>query len=122
MTRSAGEHSDPSDRGSGRGRTTESECLRVDSEDGVIHGDPRRLARRRVPAYAAEGLADLPLPAAQVGSKDRLLVDVGDLGRAGVFSITTVHEIALAGGAEVANPFRVRARRDEKAVAVEAAG
>src|SRR5262249_4826303 len=54
---------------------------------------------------SAEELADLPLPAAEVGAQDHLLLGIGELGGTEVLAAPAEEQAALARGAEGAHPL-----------------
>src|SRR5918995_203295 len=70
-------------------------------------------------SHPFEERADLPFPALEVGTQDRGLVIVGELARGEVLCAAAEEQAALALGAEVADPLRVPARRDEVSRAFE---
>jgi hypothetical protein len=87
-------------------------------EHRVVRRDPPKLLIARVRSDAVEEHADLGLPALQVGAEQRRLLVVEELGGGERLGATAKPQPPRAASAEVADPLRVPARRDEVASAV----
>src|SRR4051794_13760141 len=102
-----------------RGPRTPATSAGLDLEDRVVAGDGEELLVGRVRAGAAEELADLPLPSAQVLAQDGHGVVTGDLcGREGLCLLAEA-QLAGPGDAQVLHPRRDAAGRHQVLVAVE---
>ena len=93
--------------------------LALDAEDRMVGRDPHEFTGGRVGADASEELADLPLPATEVLAQDRLLLGVRNLDRPERLASAPEQQIPAPSYAEIANPLRVPARRDEVAIPVK---
>src|ERR1700704_918935 len=79
----------------------------------MIGCDPAQFLIRRLRAHAAKERAHLELPFLQVGTKQRRLLVVGELHRMERLSTPADTQPSFTAGAEVLDPLRMTARRNQ---------
>src|SRR5262245_7306245 len=91
---------------------------RLDAKDRVGGGDRAQLVVGWRRAESLEEASHLEAPAGEVGAQHGRLLRVVDLDRAKGLAPPAQPQLATAGGAQVADPLRLAARRDQVAGAV----